>query len=144
MDMPAGSEATVACVSKPELASVEATSAPQPLATLTASASSNSSIPQGIRSVTTTSVASTDPWLITVTKKVISSPTINIPLAGTLAGSTVFVRARSNIGSVAGSLSSSSVSGSSSPLAPPPLVPSPSTTLSDPVSGFPPGSLVGS
>ena len=142
--MPAGRDATVVCVSNPELASVEATSAPHPLAILTASASSNSSIPHGIKSVTTTSVASTDPWLITVTKNVIGSPTVNIPLGGTLAGSTVLVSARSNIGSVAGSLSSSSVRGSSSPLAPPPFVPSPSTVLSDAVSGFPPGSLVGS
>ena len=73
-----------------------------------------------------------------------SSPTVNIPLAGTLAGSTALVKAKSNIGNVAGSLSSSSVSGSTSPLAPPPFVPSPPILLSEGEFGFPPGSFVGS
>ena len=58
---PAANEATVVCVSKPELELALATSAPHPAATLIGSISSKSSIPHGIKSVTTTLVASTDP-----------------------------------------------------------------------------------
>ena len=140
----ASNELTVVCVANPELASASEVAAVHPEATFTGKLSSKNSIPHGMRSVITMSVASTQPWLYTVIKKSIVSPTMNIPLDGTLAGSTVLFNAKSKIGNVAGSLSSSSVRGSSSPLLPPPLVPSPLTVLSESVSGLPPGSLIGS
>ena len=109
---PALSVSMVISVALPEVALASANSAPHPSFIFTVEVWLKDSIPHGNKSLITTSVASIDPWFSTLIKKTIVSPTAKVPDAGTLLGSTVLLRAKSNIGKVAGSLSSSSLKGS--------------------------------